>query len=81
LGSSSSRPASFPAFWADNGKTLVLADWGANGFDIGMLSMEGDRKWKPLLNEKYHEAQPQISPDGRWMGYINRCIIILTTSI
>jgi hypothetical protein len=34
-----------------------------------MLSMEGDRKWKPLLNEKYHEAQPQISPDSRWMVY------------
>ena len=31
--------------------------------------MEGDRKFKPLLNEKYHEAQPQISPDGRWMVY------------
>ena len=22
-----------------------------------------------LLKEKYHEAQPQISPDGRWMAY------------
>jgi Tol biopolymer transport system component len=34
-----------------------------------MLSMGGDRKFKSLLNEKYHEAQPQISPDGRWMVY------------
>ncbi len=71
LRSTSGMPTSFPASWADNGKTLVLAEWMAlvNGFDIGMLSIEGDRKWKPLLNEKYHEAQPQISPDGRWMVY------------
>jgi serine/threonine-protein kinase len=61
----------FPASWSDNGKTLVLAEWniGAGRFDIGMLSMEGDRKWKALLSENYNEAQPQISPDGRWMVY------------
>jgi Tol biopolymer transport system component len=61
----------FPSSWADNGKTLVLAEWNIQnqGFDIGMLSMEGDRKSKSLLNEEYHEAQPQISVDGRWMVY------------
>ena len=31
--------------------------------------MEGDRKWKPLLQEKYNEFQPQISANGRWMAY------------
>ena len=31
--------------------------------------MEGDRARRPLLQEKYNEAQPQISPDGRWMAY------------
>jgi Tol biopolymer transport system component len=68
LGSVSGR-VSFPASWADSGKTLVLELFGPTEFDIGMLSMEGDRKFKPLLNEKYQEAQPQISPDGRWMVY------------
>ena len=28
-----------------------------------------DRKRILLLKENYHEAQPQISPDGRWMAY------------
>jgi Tol biopolymer transport system component len=71
LRSTSGFPTSFPASWADKGKTLVLAEWNRvnNSFDVGMLSMEGDRKWKSLLNEKYHEAQPQVSPDGRWMVY------------
>jgi dipeptidyl aminopeptidase/acylaminoacyl peptidase len=36
---------------------------------IGMLTMEGNRKFKFLLDEKYHESQPRISPDGRLMVY------------
>ena len=50
---------------------LTGVDTRAIQLDIGMLSMEGDRKWKPLLQEKYHETQPQISPDGRWMAYVS----------
>jgi hypothetical protein len=37
--------------------------------NIGMLSMVGDHTRKPLLQEKYDEVQPQISPDGKWMAY------------
>jgi eukaryotic-like serine/threonine-protein kinase len=37
--------------------------------DIGTLSIEGDRSRKPLLSERYIEADPKISPDGRWMAY------------
>jgi serine/threonine-protein kinase len=33
--------------------------------------MEGDHKWRPLLQEKYVELQPKISPDGRWMAYMS----------
>jgi Tol biopolymer transport system component len=59
-----------PASWADNGKTLVFTGWHLGYMSgIGMLSMEGDRKPKFLLDEKYHESQPRISPDGRWMAY------------
>jgi Tol biopolymer transport system component len=34
-----------------------------------MISMEGDHARKPLLQEKYYEKDPRISPDGRWMAY------------
>jgi len=37
--------------------------------DIGVLSMEGDRAVKPLLQGKFAEVHPQISPDGRWIAY------------
>jgi dipeptidyl aminopeptidase/acylaminoacyl peptidase len=37
--------------------------------DIWMLSIKANRERKPLLQEKYAEFQPKISPDGRWMAY------------
>jgi hypothetical protein len=70
-----------PSSWSDNGRTLIstalegasIASLAASNasvaFDIGALSMEGDRKGRLLLQEKYSEAQPKISPDGRWMAY------------
>jgi eukaryotic-like serine/threonine-protein kinase len=36
---------------------------------IGALSMEGDHNLRPLLQEKYSDGEPKISPDGRWMAY------------
>jgi eukaryotic-like serine/threonine-protein kinase len=60
----------FPVSWAADGKSLALAEWNKEGhFDIAVLSMEGDRRLKGLLKEKYSETQPLISPDGRWMAY------------
>jgi Tol biopolymer transport system component len=57
--------------WADNDETLVLTNLPANypSFDIGVVSMNGDRKYEPLLQEEYQEREPQISPDGRFMTY------------
>ena len=31
--------------------------------------MEGDHERKPLLQQRYLELQPKISPDGRWIAY------------
>ena len=64
-----------PDSLSPDGKTLTmyiakgrLAPSTTN-LDIGMLSMEGERAWKPLLQEEYVETQSQISPDGRCMAY------------
>jgi serine/threonine protein kinase len=66
----------YPCSWSSDGKTLVLMDQVISnemgpglGSHIGALSIEGDRKWRPLLREKFYEAYPQISPNGRWMAY------------
>jgi len=58
-----------PSSWSKDGKTLVVAKFPS--YDIGIMSMEGDHEWKPLLQEEYDEDQPQISPDGQWMAYVS----------
>jgi eukaryotic-like serine/threonine-protein kinase len=69
LGSAPDREL-VPRSWSSDGKTLVVGEY-TQGYkcDIGSLSMEGDHKWRSLLHEKHLEAQPNISPDGRWMAY------------
>jgi len=69
LGSAPDR-VMHPESWSSDGKTLVLAELSTS-LDIGTLSIEGDRKWKPLLQEKHQETAPRISPDGQWITYIS----------
>jgi eukaryotic-like serine/threonine-protein kinase len=60
----------YPYAWSADGNNLILIQNISNN-NIGAVSMEGERKWRPLLKEKYNEAQPQISPDGKWMAYVS----------
>ena len=61
-----------PWSWSADGNTLLLTEFsltGTTNFDIGALSMEGDRPWTSLLAEDYLEGLPVISPSGNWMAY------------
>jgi Tol biopolymer transport system component len=62
-----------PASWSTDGKILVTIEFSLDSanWDIGVVSMDGERKWKPLLKEKHNEAQPRISPDGKWIAYMS----------
>ena len=59
-----------PYAWSSDGRTLVfdysMADTGEN---VGVLSMEGERAWEPLLATEANEQAPAISPDGQWIAY------------
>jgi serine/threonine protein kinase/Tol biopolymer transport system component len=69
LGSAPDRML-LPWSWSSDGNTLVMSEVGSvTEIEIGMLSMEGDRAHKRLLQEDYIEMQPKISPAGRWMAY------------
>jgi serine/threonine protein kinase len=62
----------FPYSFSSDGKTLVMAELVTmTNFDIGILSIQGERMRKPLLQTEYIESMPQISPDGRWMAYVS----------
>jgi Tol biopolymer transport system component len=60
-----------PSSWSSDRKTLILWEIMTSPFqsDIGMMAIEGNRERKGLLQEKYYEAHPQISPDGRFIAY------------
>lgn len=62
-----------PSAWSSDGKILIVTELSSptGNFiaDIGALSLEGERKYQPLLKEKHNEYQPQISPNGKWMAY------------
>ena len=61
-----------PGSWSADANSLLLTQLALTGptnYDIGLMSMEGDRPWEPLLQEDFSEAGPEFSPDGRWMSY------------
>ncbi len=60
---------SWPSAWSSDEKNLILTQATGGNYDIGVVSMGGEPKWRPLLNRNFNETQPQISPDGKWMAY------------
>ncbi len=68
-----SKPDMILAPWSfsRDGKILALSEMSLAPlrFDIGMLSMGGDREMQELLQGKHFEMEPQVSPDGRYMAY------------
>ncbi|MBL7185383.1 MAG: serine/threonine-protein kinase [Phycisphaerae bacterium] len=60
-----------PKSWADDGKTLIITQAvGPNtGFDIEILPYEAAGTPQPLINTRFNEFHPTISPSGRWLAY------------
>ena len=62
-----------PGSWSPDGQTLFLhAEFADTQRDMGMVSVDGDRVWEPLLQGPTHEYSPAISPNGRWLAYTSR---------
>jgi serine/threonine-protein kinase len=60
-----------PKSWADDGKTLIITQAvdPNTGFDIEMLPYEAVGTPQPLINTRFDEFHPTISPSGRWLAY------------
>jgi len=55
-----------------DGKWLAYHDGDpatATGFDIWVVSLEGEKKPEAFLRTQATEASPQFSPDGHWLAY------------
>ncbi len=59
-----------PHGWSADGSTLVFGYRTVEtGRDIGLLSLEGERTWQPLLQTEASERELAVSPDGCWIAY------------
>src|SRR5205807_674301 len=55
-----------PESWSPDGKSLTLL--GSEPPSISILSMDGDRKPKPLISGQSSRSS-SFSPDGHWLAY------------
>jgi len=59
-----------PVSWTPDGSTLLMRILDPKtGEDVWAVPATGDRKRFPVLRGAFHEEDPQISPDGRWIAY------------
>ena len=57
------------SFSPDGKKLVFIQQNPKTRMDIHLLSLEGGRTSKPLLQTEFTETTPVISPDGRWLAY------------
>jgi Tol biopolymer transport system component len=60
------RDFHFPGAWMPDGQSLVVA---GNG-DIELLSL-ADGKAQAIVQTRFREGMPDLSPDGRWLAYVS----------
>ncbi len=56
--------------WAPDGTSIVFTDYTADSRgDIWMKSLTPAAPPRPLVQTRFNERAPRISPDGRWVAY------------
>ena len=59
-----------PQTFTPDGTTLLLTSFNAVTWeDVGMVRLDGDRTYEPLLDDDLTEWDASVSPDGRWLAY------------
>ena len=59
-----------PFSWSGDGKLLAYVEINAEtGRSIGLLSLEGEPSSRLVMDTRFDERSPSISPDGRWLAY------------
>ena len=58
-----------PYGWSPDGMRMVFDYGQPPNLDIGVLTMDGEETWEPLLQSEANEAAPALSPNGEWIAY------------
>ncbi len=60
----------YAATWSPSDQALVFVESRPEtGYDILVMPSSGDRRPRPLVQTRFAEAYPDLSPDGRWLAY------------
>ena len=60
----------FPTAFTPDGTRLLFHQPPATPpRNVGMVSLDGERRVELLLEQPYNEANAEISPDGHWLAY------------
>ncbi len=62
-----------PYSFSPDGLRLLFKEYKeyVTSWDIGVLSMEGERSSETLVGTQFTERHAALSPDGRWMAYMS----------
>jgi serine/threonine-protein kinase len=59
-----------PSSFTPDGKELVFLDWAPEASDIRVLPLDGGvGNPRPVIETRFYETHPALSPDGRWLAY------------
>jgi serine/threonine-protein kinase len=65
----SSRSRYATSFTPDGSRLVFREEAGEAGLDIGVLTLESARRSELLIQTRFSELNPEISPDGKWLAY------------
>ena len=53
-----------------DGRYVIFNNQDAKtGFDVYYLDLQGEHKLIPVVDTRYNERAPKLSPDGKWLAY------------
>ncbi len=69
----SKLPNLVESLWSPDGTSLVVRTGAASAGagDIYVVRASADTTATPILNSKFTEAEPALSPDGKWLAFIS----------
>jgi serine/threonine-protein kinase len=60
-----------PGSWTPDGRTLVFYQTSVTGNARDIWTFQPGNDPAPLLETKFNERAPRLSPDGKWLAYVS----------
>jgi hypothetical protein len=65
----SAAVANYPSDMSGDGRFLLYVQLTPRGYDLGVLTLAGERKASTFFATPFNEVQGRFSPNARWVAY------------